>query len=49
MVGLYLVDNQINIILKKYPFLTFNSEERYFTGKIEVVEDDVYNLKIDNL
>ncbi|MCD8416388.1 SEC-C domain-containing protein [Tenacibaculum finnmarkense genomovar finnmarkense] len=42
-----VIDNQINIILKKYPFLTFNSEERYFTGIIQIDEDDRYNLKID--
>ncbi|MCG8811885.1 SEC-C domain-containing protein [Tenacibaculum finnmarkense] len=42
-----VIDNQIDIILKKYPLLTFNSEERYFIGIIETDEDDKYNLKVD--
>jgi len=42
-----VIGNQIDIILKKHPFLTFKSEERYFLGNIQVDEDDIYNLKID--
>lgn len=42
-----VINNQIDIVLKKYTFLTFNSEESCFTGVIQVDEDDKYNLKID--
>ena len=42
-----VINNQIDIILKKYSFLTFNSEERCFIGVIQIDEDDKYNLKID--
>lgn len=38
---------QINIILKKHPFLTFNSEEGCLSGYVQIDEDDKYNLKID--
>lgn len=42
-----VIDNLFDVILKKYPFITFNSKERYFIGEIEIEEDDKYNLKID--
>lgn len=42
-----VINNQIDIILKKYTFLTFNSEESCFIGVVQVDEDDKYNLKID--
>lgn len=42
-----VTDNQSDIILKKYPLLTFKSEENCFVGEIEIEEDDKYNLKID--
>lgn len=42
-----VINNQIDIILKKYSSLAFNSEERCFIGIIQVDEDDKYNLKID--
>jgi hypothetical protein len=42
-----LINNQLDIILKKYSFLTFKSEEMCFIGYIQVDEDDKYNLKID--
>ncbi|WP_370409233.1 hypothetical protein [Tenacibaculum dicentrarchi] len=42
-----VTDNQSNIILQKYPLLTFKSEESCFVGEIEIEEDDKYNLKID--
>lgn len=42
-----VIGNQLDLILKSYPFLTFNSKERCFTGYIQVDEDDRYNLKID--
>lgn len=40
-------DEQINIILEKHPSLTFNSIERFFSGYVQIDEDDKYNLKID--
>ena len=40
-------DEQINIILEKHPSLTFNSRERFFSGYVQIDEDDKYNLKID--
>ncbi len=38
--------NNIEYILEKFPFLTYNSEERYFIGYIQIDEDDKYHLKI---
>lgn len=40
-------NNQLEIIQKKYPFLTYNDKERYFIGYLQVDDDDKYNLKID--
>ena len=42
-----VINNQIDLILKKYSFLTFNNGKRCFIGVIQVDEDDKYNLKID--
>jgi len=42
-----VINNQVDIILKKYTFLTFNNEEGCFIGVVQVDEDDKYNLKID--
>jgi len=40
-------NNQLEIILKKHPFLSYNDKERCFVGYLRVDDDDKYNLKID--
>ncbi len=41
------MDSNINIILKKYPFLKYDKEERAFLGYIYLNDYDAYHLKID--
>lgn len=42
-----ILKKQIEIILKKYPFLNFYHDKMCFFGIILIDEDDSYNLKID--